>query len=187
MRLFDMPASESLELKVLDLLVATSQHSALIKCYLAAGAISAVPSNMIEASLLALKSLGNELTTSSHAVALERLAQNSQHELKFASQPDPADFCQVCTGDELRWEYIGVILTLSGISALLFPSQAALLISAREHAAQMLWASNWCLDTITREGSENILTGWLLCENLNLLTMQYGEASGYLLGPSSTQ
>ena len=177
-----MPEPESPNSRLLNLLKPVSQHSALIEYYLEAGAMSATPSRIIMAAMPALQKLGEELTGSKgYAVVLDRLARNAKVDADFTSHLDPLHFLQSCTYEDLRWEFIGIIFSLSGISALLFPSQIAFRDPAREHAARMLWASNYCIDVIIDAGSESLLTVWLLCENLNLLTMHYGEASKCLM------
>ena len=178
----DMPRESHLEpqtsaMKLLSLLDPAAQHVSLIEHYLDAGALSAVPSNTIMAAIPAIYELVNEIKAGNSADILRRLSQNGQRELKLDSCQSSSAFRKSSTGHQIRWEFMGVIFSLSGISALLYPSQTALLCPAKEHAARMIWASNACIDMSAEAGNPSLLTIWLLCENINLLSMTYGEAS----------
>jgi hypothetical protein len=168
---------------IFDAIIPFARHERLIRHYLDKGAITAVPGFLIADCISSVTDLQPELASSvnRYRTVTKRITQTTRQPLDSTTPLTLAAFQSLCTAQSIRWDHIGVLLALSGLSALLFQYQPAFQepgqISCGQHAAKMVKLSNACVAMSLRCGSPTIFTVWMAVENLNLMSMQYGEAS----------
>lgn len=106
--------------------------------------------------------------------------------LELPADVSARDFHKLFTGDNLRWEFIGLVFTWAGLSVSwsppsptepLFAQIAAPGNDWNEFAAIMMDCSNACISFCQESGPANDLLIWLLYENLVLLTLIHGDSS----------
>jgi hypothetical protein len=109
---------------------------------------------------------------------------NTLRPLRIDSSLSPRDYTSLFIGHNLRWEILGIIFTLTGVSALNLPARSPLLAETKarfnskaDFAYQMINASNRCLGFCDQFGNVNNLLVWLMYKNLLLLTMVHGDSS----------
>lgn len=96
----------------------------------------------------------------------------------------PQDFCSLFTGQSLRWEILGLIFALVGISASAISDRDSLLtkdngqtIIRRELVEHMLHVTENCLSFCVQTSAMNDFVIWLMYESYIFLTMHDGDAS----------
>ncbi|WEW60457.1 hypothetical protein PRK78_005943 [Emydomyces testavorans] len=163
----------SLQSQLLKLLSAFDLYERLIEDYYKRGLFTIIPAPLIlDALRFARTYLENEDTSNSKQKNLYRkISQNTAKPLQISPTATAEEFCQSFTAENLRWEFIGVIFALAGLSLMSALTQAcdklALrfgdgeVLSETKFAAQMLAASNDVIEICRQHDKVNDIMIWL--------------------------
>ncbi|KAL3466706.1 hypothetical protein BJX64DRAFT_249702 [Aspergillus heterothallicus] len=113
-----------------------------------------------------------------------RIFRSSAHPLTAHSSMTVEEYCGSFTGENLRWEAVGIVLATSGI-ALMSSSDSdpdIIQVAPDAHArdmlrAQVIEASNTCLGFCDTSASVNELLGFCQYNDMLLRTQYYGDTS----------
>jgi hypothetical protein len=117
-----------------------------------------------------------------HALA-QKITRNTHKPLQVPPGMHASTFSTLFTGDNLRWEFLGLVFSWAGLSlsmCLLNGKGSATTPdgTSKTSFSQLLTACSDACITLCRQNSHtNDLLSWCLYENLILLTFQHGEAS----------
>ena len=99
------------------------------------------------------------------------------------------NFHALVTGQNLRWEYIGFLLTCAGRSAMTrqansphLTNEYGAIIDRKTFVHEMMTASRTCVALCRQNGAiVNDILVWLLYENLIFSSMYYGDSSAFII------
>jgi hypothetical protein len=117
-----------------------------------------------------------------HALA-QKTTRNTQKPLQVPPEMHASTFSTLFTGDNLRWEFLGLVFAWAGLSlsmSLLSEKGSATTpdgISKTSFAQLLTACSDACITLCRQNAHTNDILSWCLYENLILLTFQHGEAS----------
>lgn len=177
----------SLQSQLLKLLSAFDLYERLIENYYQRGLFTIIPAPLILNALrFARKYLeNNEDTTNPKQRNLYRkICQNTAKPLQISATATAEEFYQSFTGENLRWEFVGVIFALAGLSvinithdsedlALRFGDGEAL--SVESFSAQMVAASNEAIEMSRQHDKVNDIMIWLEYTHCVLISMVLDE------------
>jgi hypothetical protein len=132
--------------------------------------------------LKAVETLQHLASRDVHALAQE-ITRNTQKPLQVPPEMHASTFSTLFTGDNLRWEFLGLVFAWAGLSlsmSLLNEKGSATTpdgISKSSFAQILTACSNACITLCRQNTHTNDILSWCLYENLILLTFQHGEAS----------
>ena len=175
--------------KLLSLLHPFSFYQELIHSYFLASHTFTIAQPLILGALPQVKNdiAGRESRadgdTGNDSLSLE-IFENTARPLTVPASMAATDFHTLFTGQNLRWDFIGLIFTLAGRFALVQPSNSTISIGHEGEEVgrdtfvqQMMMASSTCITLTRRTGMVNDILLWLLYYNLVFTTMQYGDSS----------
>ena len=146
------------------------------------------PPPLVRAILASLKtSYGDILSNAREHDLLEvsrGICLNSQKPLELATCATAQTYIESCVGQNLRWETLGILISIVGASAVTLPEGDKTMFSgdeyrnnresfANEMAAQCDIVLSFCDHYI----QPNDLMLWLMFENFKLVTMHRGDSS----------
>lgn len=117
-----------------------------------------------------------------HALA-QKITRNTLKPLQVPSDMHASTFSTLFTGDNLRWEFLGLVFAWAGLSlsmSMLNDKGSATTpdgISKTSFAQLLTACSDACITLCRQNAHTNDILSWCLYENLILLTFQHGEAS----------
>jgi hypothetical protein len=115
-----------------------------------------------------------------------KVFQDTFKPMKLFTTVPAKEYYKTFTGENLRWEFIGLLLTLAGISLKYEPGENLILIgdgvsvTRKDFKAQLLEASSMCITFCEPCKAVNYTALWLLLENAKLSTLVYGDMSEYV-------
>jgi hypothetical protein len=113
----------------------------------------------------------------------QKTTRNTQKPLQVPPEMHASTFSTLFTGDNLRWEFLGLVFAWAGLSlsmSLLNEKGSAMTpdgISKTSFAQLLTACSDACITLCRQNAHTNDILSWCLYENLILLTFQHGEAS----------
>lgn len=126
----------------------------------------------------ALKSQ-NDQTVSSE---IARITENTVQALRLDVNASEDEIIAACTGEKQRWESIGIVIAMMGISVMLSSeSRTTSMAASLDHVDRdilvktVVEASNACATLLDTLGAINELVAWHHLENAALCRMYYGE------------
>ncbi|KAF1980999.1 hypothetical protein K402DRAFT_398930 [Aulographum hederae CBS 113979] len=169
--------------QMLALLPEFSFVEEMIERYFQLSTVVIIPLQAIKVTIQTLRSIHkSRLSTEARREELaEYLFRQSDKPIQTNPSMTPEEFYGLFTGENLRWEIIGVLFALIGCSTMTHPSLLSLLKDSRvdtnwtSFTEDMLLASNVCISFC--QDSFNDLLLWMMHSNLTLLTMHRGESS----------
>lgn len=117
-----------------------------------------------------------------HALA-QKVTRNTQKQLQVPPEMHASTFSTLFTGDNLRWEFLGLVFAWAGLSlSMSLPNEKGSAMTpdgiSKTSFAQLLTAcSDACIILCRQNAHANDILSWCLYENLILQTFQHGEAS----------
>jgi hypothetical protein len=117
-----------------------------------------------------------------HALA-QKITRNTLKPLQVPSDMHASTFSTLFTGDNLRWEFLGLVFAWAGLSlSMSLPNERGSATTpdgiSKTSFAQLLTAcSDACITLCRQNAHANDILSWCLYENLILQTFQHGEAS----------
>ncbi|KZM24369.1 uncharacterized protein EKO05_0007134 [Ascochyta rabiei] len=137
------------------------------------------------ATLIPLKAVETlqHLASGDVHVLAQKTTRNTQKPLQVPPEMHASTFSTLFTGDNLRWEFLGLVFAWAGLSlsmSLLNGKGSATTpdgISKTSFAQLLTACSDACITLCRQNAHTNDLLSWCLYENLILLTFQHGEAS----------
>jgi hypothetical protein len=132
--------------------------------------------------LKAVETLQHLASEDVHALA-QKTTRNTQKPLQVPPEMHASTFSTLFTGDNLRWEFLGLVFAWAGLSlsmSLLNEKGSAMKpdgISKTSFAQLLTTCSDACITLCRQNAHTNDILSWCLYENLILLTFQHGEAS----------
>lgn len=117
-----------------------------------------------------------------HALA-QKITRNTQKPLQVPPETHASTFSTLFTGDNLRWEFLGLVFAWAGLSlsmSLLNEKGSATTpdgISKTSFAQLLTTCSDACITLCRQNAHTNEIFSCCLYENLILQTFQHGEAS----------
>jgi hypothetical protein len=132
--------------------------------------------------LKAVETLQHLASGDVHALA-QKTTRNTQKPLQVPPEMDASTFSTLFTGDNLRWEFLGLVFAWAGLSlsmCLLNEKGSATTpdgISKTSFAQLLTACSDACITLCRQNAHTNDILSWCLYENLILQTFQHGEAS----------
>ncbi|EIT83012.1 hypothetical protein AO1008_10481 [Aspergillus oryzae 100-8] len=124
-----------------------------------------------------------------HEEIYSRITRNTARQFPDLRSPSsPWDFYTLFTGENLRWEFIGIIFSFAGLGALsgerkLFKINGQGPMSANAFAEEMTAASTMCVEICKQLDKVNDLMLWLhVTHGASTLTTRLGHRSYELLG-----
>ncbi|KAF5863236.1 hypothetical protein ETB97_010464 [Aspergillus alliaceus] len=184
-------------LELLKLIYDLPIYDVLIRKLYSRKAIVVVPITVIEAVIETLRTTFEGLDLSSDIDAqfqalVYQISQNTSRPLTPHRSMTVHEYCASFTGKNLRWEALGAVLTISGISLMSTSDndpdlvQAAPSNEARERLrAQIVEASSVCLSFCDQASSINELLGFAQYNDVMLKTQHYGYQAWRRLGDLS--
>ena len=118
-----------------------------------------------------------------HEEIYSRITRNTARQFPDLRSPSsPWDFYTLFTGENLRWEFIGIIFSFAGLGALsgerkLFKINGQGPMSANAFAEEMTAASTMCVEICKQLDKVNDLMLWLHVTHGALASDIYGETS----------
>ena len=115
----------------------------------------------------------------------QKITRNTQKPLQVPPKMHASTFSTLFTGDNLRWEFLGLVFAWAALSlsmSLLNEKGSATTpdgISKTSFAQLLTACSDACITLCRQNTHTNDILSWCLYENLILLTFQHGEASEY--------
>ncbi|KAG9202098.1 hypothetical protein G6514_004766 [Epicoccum nigrum] len=132
--------------------------------------------------LKAVETLQHPTSEDLHALA-QKITRNTQKPLQVPPDTHANTFITLFTGDNLRWEFLGLVFAWAGLSlsmSMLNDKGFATTpdgISKTSFAHLLTACSDACITLCRQNTHTNDILTWCLYENLILLTFQHGEAS----------
>lgn len=132
------------------------------------------------------KEAGNE----NQLLALaEKIFQNTARPLRASPYTSAPAYASMFIGENLRWEILGIIITLVGASATtlsgsshpLWDDVEAERLDKKQFVREIVELSNVSLSLVRSDGEPNDLLAWLLYDNFMLSTVYHGDSSESLL------
>jgi hypothetical protein len=110
------------------------------------------------------------------------MTRNTAKPLKIPPTMLPSEFHTVVTGDNLRWETIGLVLAVAATHAgqthskdPLFTLENGSEIDKDEFVEDMIQATNDCITICQTHGAVNDIMVWLICCNMHMISGYYGD------------
>lgn len=139
--------------------------------------LSALPQLRIDLERLA--AAGDE----SHEIYVE-MTRNTVRPLKVPSTMVASEFHTLFTGQNLRWETLGLVLILAGSNAQytspddpIFTLEDGTRIDKDDFIEDMIYASNDCIHICQVHGAVNDIMIWLLYNSMMVISNFYGDNS----------
>ena len=132
--------------------------------------------------LKALEALQHLASGDVHALA-QKTTRNTQKPLQVPPGMHASTFSTLFTGENLRWEFLGLVFAWAGLSlsmSMLNEKGSAMTpdgISKTSFAQLLAACSDACITLCRQNAHTNDIISWCLYENLILQTFQHGEAS----------
>lgn len=108
----------------------------------------------------------------------------TSHSLRLSSDTSPDEFYSLFTGENLRWEFVGLIFALAGNSVRCRYDETHIVdlgngeeMDASTFAKEMVLASNACIEICRQYEHVNDLVIWLYKSHLYLGSEVMGETS----------
>ncbi|KAF2452757.1 hypothetical protein BDY21DRAFT_294145 [Lineolata rhizophorae] len=126
-----------------------------------------------------------------------KLNENTARPFKVPPDTSPSDFLHLFTGENLRWEFIGLIFALAGVGALAcrepeanFTVDGGRQLPRNEFVGETITAAEVCLDIFRRHGETNDLSIMLVKQLTYTESNYYGDSNAKVwrgLGECSTE
>ncbi|KAI3318158.1 hypothetical protein HD806DRAFT_319595 [Xylariaceae sp. AK1471] len=171
----DTPGTE-----ILRLLSARNQlYRGLIDAYLETAQIRVVPKPLITALVASTENL--DISSDERIKdTVKRISANTQEAIICDGQENFSTYCDQFTGQNLRWESLGIFFALLSSSAMLLPRSDPLVqksrLSAVDLAAQLVQASSSCLELWRTSGPINDIAVMLMYQHLIVTSLHFGDA-----------
>lgn len=179
--------------ELIRLLSSLDLYIELIKGYYAFEVFTIVPARLILDALqytkIYLESNG-WLDKSRQEDLYAKITENTASPLPTTATT-PEDFYSSYSGENLRWEFVGIVFSLAGVGVVCFPVprdsvlclNSGEQLNTEEFTAEMATASNACVQLSKRYDNINDLMIWLQCSNTGLSADVFGETSNYETQP----
>lgn len=175
--------SQSLQLGswILQTLQHISIIQSLVETYIRTSQVSPTASLI---PLEAVETLQHLASGDVHALA-QKTTRNTQKPLHVPPGMHASTFSTLFTGENLRWEFLGLVFAWAGLSlsmSMLNEKGSATTpegMSKTSFARLLTACSDACITLCLQDPHTNDLFSWCLYENLILQTFQHGEASEY--------
>ncbi|EER23198.1 hypothetical protein D8B26_001281 [Coccidioides posadasii str. Silveira] len=179
----------SLQSQLFRLLSAFDLYDRLIENYYDWGLFTIIPAPLILNSLrFTRRYMENEETSNPKQRNLyRRISQNTAKPLQLSTETTAEEFCHSFTGENLRWEFIGVIFAMAGLGAISGLTSPATNLAIRfddgnelsrsSFAAQMVAASNDAIEISRQHEKLNDVMIWLEYTHCVLISMVLDERS----------
>ncbi|KAL3453951.1 hypothetical protein BJX65DRAFT_80567 [Aspergillus insuetus] len=176
-------------LEVLKFLHQSTICDSLIRQFYAGHLMAAISNIIMEAILQSLRRVLDSLDPGENLESqLQNLAyqifRSSAHPLTAHSSMTVEEYCASFTGENLRWEAVGIVLATSGIALLSSSESDPDLVKVAPDAqardllqAQVIEASSICLGFCDTSTSVNELLGFFQYNDMLLRTQYYGDTS----------
>jgi hypothetical protein len=117
----------------------------------------------------------------------EKIFQNTSLPVKVSPYISAREYASLFVDDNLRWEILGIIVTLAGaaVTSLTVENPLWIDISSARHPDRkqfvscLVEASNASLSLVTSDGEANDLLAWLIYDNFMLMTVHHGDSSRF--------
>ena len=110
------------------------------------------------------------------------LTKNTAKPLKVPSNMLPSEFHTLLTGQNLRWETLGLVLVIAASNAQftspsdpIFVLEDGRQIDKDEFCEDMLQAANDCITLCQVHGAVNDVMVWLVYGNMHVISCCYGD------------
>lgn len=110
------------------------------------------------------------------------ITRNTAKPLKISSKLLPSEFHTTMTGENLRWETMGLVLMIAGSNAQhlhdddpLFVLEDGSKIEREVFIEDMIQATNDCITLCQTHGAVNDIMVWLLYGNMHIISCFYGD------------
>lgn len=114
----------------------------------------------------------------------EKIFENTSLTMKVSPYISAQEYAALFVGENLRWEILGIIVTLVGASATtlvvenpLWAEVEARHQDLKQFIARVVEASNTSLSLVSSDGEANDLLAWLIYDNFMLMTVYHGDSS----------
>ena len=122
-------------------------------------------------------------------VIVRTINENTLRPFVVDASTTATNFHELFTGRNLRWEYIGFLLTCAGRSAMTgqanrpdFTNAYGTIINCKTFVHEMMMASRTCFALCRQNGAVvNDILIWLLYKNLIFSSMYYGVSSAFII------
>ena len=172
--------------RLIRLLSGLDFYIELVTSYYALGEFTVVPARLIIDPLrytkIYLESTG-WLEQSRHEDLYYKITKNTTTSLPTTATT-PEEFYSLYSGENLRWEFVGLIFSLAAFGMECYPARDPVLcldngeqLSMEAFTAEMAVASNACLQLSKQYDNVNDLMIWLQCSNTGLAADVFGETS----------
>ncbi|OOO10181.1 hypothetical protein OAory_01059890 [Aspergillus oryzae] len=164
-------------------------YDVLVRKLYSKKAIVVVPMVITDAIVESIRSafdnldIGSDIEAQFQALVYQ-ISHNTSRPLTIHRSMTVHDYCALFTGKSLRWESLGIVLSISGISLMSTSDndpdlvQAAPSSEARERLrAQIVEASSICLNFCDQASSINELLGFAQYNDIMLKTQHFGDTS----------
>lgn len=175
--------------RLLSLLPTLPLAEELIDRYMRLSQVVIVPSMVVNLSLQSLRKMmaEGEFSTDEKCYAMSRkIFIETNKPIQYSEGMTADQFHEHFTGEHLRWEILGLIFTLMGLSCMTIGDEtsfASTIVSSRIDwrilMEEMLLASNNVISFCYHCQTLNDMFVWMLHCNLTFLTMHRGESSEY--------
>lgn len=177
----DPGVSQSLQLGswILQILQHVTIIQSLVDMYIRTSQVSPTATLI---PLKAVETLQHLASEDVHALA-QKTTRNTQKRLQVPPEMHASTFSTLFTGDNLRWEFLGLVFAWAGLSlsmSLLNEKGSATTpdgISKTSFAQLLTTCSDACITLCRQNAHTNDILSCCLYENLILQTFQHGEAS----------
>ena len=173
-------------------------YDVLVRKLYSKKAMVVVPMIIIDAIIESLRStfdsldLGSDIEAQFQALVYQ-ISQNTSRPLTTHRSMSVHEYCASFSGKSLRWESLGIVLSISGISLMSTSDndpdlvQVAPSSEARERLrAQIVEASGICLNFCDQASSINELLGFTQYNDVMLKTQHFGDTSMLTSSPIGT-
>ncbi|KAI1931403.1 hypothetical protein LOZ65_001211 [Ophidiomyces ophidiicola] len=178
----------SLQSQLLKLITSFDLYEKLIGYYYERGLFSIVPASLtLGAVKYARAHLATEdLSNIRQKNLYRKICQNTAKPLEISATASAEEFFQLFTGENLRWEFIGLIFALAGlgvVNSLTHTGDKSLRFADGEieidesFSTQMVVASNNAIEMCRQHDKVNDLTIWLEYNHCVLISMVLDETS----------
>ncbi|KAL4979389.1 hypothetical protein BDW66DRAFT_148502 [Aspergillus desertorum] len=176
-------------LEVIKFLYRNTIWETLIRKFYAANLIAVVSEHIIEAILQSLRRIFNALNREKDVEKqlqdlVQRIFRSSAHPLTSHASMTVEEYFASFTGDNLRWEVVGLVLATAGIAMMSTSDSdpdvqrvAPDAQGAEMLRAQLVEASRTCLLFCATAASVNELLGFYQYNDMLLRTQYYGDTS----------
>ncbi|KAF2103596.1 hypothetical protein NA57DRAFT_72575 [Rhizodiscina lignyota] len=171
--------------RLLALLPTLPLAEELIDRYMRLSQVVIVPSMVVNLSLQALRRQMDSFSTDEKCYEMSRrIFIETNKPIHYNEDLRPNNYHEFFTGEHLRWEILGLIFTLMGLSCMTIGEEtsfASTIVSCKVDwkilMEEMLLASNQCISFAYHCQTLNDMFVWLLHCNLTFLTMHRGESN----------